>query len=214
MKAYIFIGGEVEESAISSPIPDDALVIAADSGYDTMKKLGIANRCNIAVGDFDSIKDCSFPSSVKVVRVPAEKDFTDTRLAIDTALEGGAEEIVLIGGLTGRLDHTLSNLYLIEQLTKVGIPSIIFDGNNRIHYLKERSSILIPRGEYKYFGIICSEKEARGVKIDGAKYTLSNASISRSDPSFAISNEVNSNFAMISCKKGGLFIIESNDLAK
>ena len=214
MKSYIFIGGEVEKCAFSLPISENALVIAADSGYDNAKMLGVAERCDFIVGDFDSTKEKAFCSRAKIVRVPAEKDETDTQLAINIALENGADEIYVVGGLSGRLDHTLSNLYLLRVLAELGAYACICDGKNRVRYLKERSSLLVPSGEYRYFGLIPDSNEVRGVSIEGAKYPLKNATLSKSEPSFAISNEVEGNCAMISCKKGGLFVIESKDLSK
>jgi thiamine pyrophosphokinase len=211
MKSYIFIGGEVEKSALEAAIPEGALIIAADSGYDNAKKLGLAERCDFIVGDFDSTKEKAFCSRAKIVRVPAEKDETDTQLAINTAIENGADELYIIGGLTGRLDHTLSNIYLLESLTNSGIYACICDGKNRVRYLKERSSLLIQKSEYKYFGLLPADREIKGVSIDGAKYPLKNAKLTRNDPSFAISNEVTENFAMVSTKKGGLFVIESKE---
>ena len=190
MKSYIFIGGEVEKSALETAIPENALVIAADSGYDNAKSLGYAERCDFVVGDFDSTKERAFCSRAKIVRVPAEKDETDTQLAINIALENDADELYIIGGLSGRLDHTLSNIYLLEALAKRGITACICDGRNRVRYLKERSSLLIPRSEYKYFGIIPTDKETKGVTIDGARYNIKNAKLERINPSFAISNEV------------------------
>ena len=209
MKSYIFIGGEVDKSALESAISEDALVVAADSGYDNAKKLGFAERCDFIVGDFDSTKEKAFCSRAKIVRVPSEKDETDTQLAINTALENGADELYIIGGLSGRLDHTLSNLYLIEALANCGISACICDGHNRARFLKERSSLLIAKSDYKYFGLILADREAKGVSIDGAKYPLKNAKLTKNDPSFAISNEVTENFAMVSVKKGNLFVIES-----
>ena len=211
MKSYIFIGGEVDASAIESPIQENALVIAADSGYDNAKMLGYAERCDFVVGDFDSTKERAFCSRAKIIRVPAEKDETDTQLAINIAIENGANELYIIGGLSGRLDHTLSNVYLLEALAKESIYATICDGKNRVRYLKERSSFLIAKSEYKYFGLIPTEKEVKGVTIDGAKYTIKNAKLTKSNPSFAISNEVLENFAMVSCKKDGLFVIESKE---
>ena len=90
----------------------------------------------------------------------------------------------------------------------------ICDGNNRVRYLRERSSLLIPKSEYKYFGLIPALSSANGVTIEGAKYNVKNTTISRDIASFAISNEVEENFAMVSCKKGGIFVIESKDLSK
>ena len=211
MKSYIFIGGEVDKSALESPIPEDALVIAADSGYDNAKMLGYAERCDFVVGDFDSTKERAFCSRAKIIRVPSEKDETDTQLAINTAIENGYDELYIIGGLSGRLDHTLSNIYLLEALAQEGIYSSICDGYNRVRYLKERSSLLIQKSEYKYFALLPADREVKGVIVDGAKYPLKNAKLEKSNPSFAISNEVTENFAMVSTKKGGLFVIESKE---
>ena len=211
MRSYIFIGGGVDKASLESPIQENALVIAADSGYDNAKKLGYAERCDFVVGDFDSTKERAFCSRAKIIRVPSEKDETDTQLAINTAIENGANELYIIGGLSGRLDHTLSNIYLLEALAKGDITACICDGKNRVRYLKERSSLLIQKSEYKYFGLLPTDCEAKGVTIDGAKYPLKNAKLERSNPSFAISNEVTENFAMVSTKKGGLFVIESKE---
>ena len=217
MKSYIFIGGEVDKCAITLPIPEDALVIAADSGYDNAKKLGYAERCDFIVGDFDSTKERTFCSRAKIIRVPAEKNESDAQLAIDLALdtlEDYSDEIFIIGGLSGRLDHTLANLYLLEDVASVAPMVSICDGKNRVRYLKERSSLLVPKSEYKYFGLIPSLSSSKGVTIEGAKYNIKNETISRDIASFAISNEVEGAFAMVSTKKGGIFVIESKDLSK
>jgi 3-deoxy-D-manno-octulosonate 8-phosphate phosphatase KdsC-like HAD superfamily phosphatase len=55
--------------------------------------------------------------------------------------------------------------------------------------------------------LILTTEKAKGVTIDGAKYPLKNANLDKNTPSFAISNEVTDNFAMVSIKKGGLFAI-------
>ena len=162
MKSYIFIGGDVDKSALETAIPENALIIAADSGYDNAKLLGYAERCDYIVGDFDSTKEKAFCSRAKIVRVPAEKDETDTQLALDIAIENGADDISIVGGLTGRLDHTLSNVYLLEYLASLGIYATICDGKNRVRYLKERSSLLIPKSDYKYFGLVPADKDVKG----------------------------------------------------
>jgi thiamine pyrophosphokinase len=214
MKSYIFIGGEVEKTAFKSKIPENALVIAADSGYDNAKKLGYAERCDYIVGDFDSTKEKTFCSRAKIIRVAPEKNETDTHLAINLALELGVEDIFIIGGLSGRLDHTLSNLYLLEFLAGCGISACICDGRNRVRFLKARSSLLIQKSEYKYFGLIPADEVVKGVSIAGAKYQIENVKLTRTNPSFAISNEVSESLAMVSCKEGGLFVIESKELSK
>ena len=209
MKAYIFVGGRVDKSAIVIPPKDEDLCIAADSGYDNARLLGYAQRIDKLVGDFDSVREKDFPARAEIIRVPAEKDLTDTQLAVSVAIDEGAEEIIIIGGLSGRLDHTLSNLYLLEFLAERGIYATVVDGFNRARYI-DRSSLLIARSEYKYFSLICAEKETKGVSVDGAKYPLKKATLSRS-LQYAVSNEVEGNCALVSVKKGSLFVIESKD---
>ncbi len=210
MKAYIFIGGELGQNAIPKSIAEDALVICADSGYDNAKRYGLIDAVSFMVGDFDSTRERSFPSHIKLIRVPSEKDESDTELAVRLAVEQGAEEIEFLGGLSGRLDHTLANLCLIKNLYKKGVRASICDGNNRVRYI-ERSSLLVFKSEYKYFSLIPADTTVTGVTVDGAKYPLKHAKISADSPSLCISNEVEGNVAMVSCVRGGLFVIESKN---
>ena len=101
-------GGDVLIQNINIKLEDDDIVIAADSGYHTAKALG--ERVDLLLGDFDSIGSIPRDEGMEIQQVPAEKDYTDTQLAVEIALERGAEDIVIIGGLSGRLDHTLSTL--------------------------------------------------------------------------------------------------------
>ena len=49
-----------------------------------------------------------------------------------------------------------------------------------------------------------------GVSVEGCKYPLSHATLRRS-LQFAVSNEITGNAALVSCKKGSLYVIESAD---
>lgn len=209
MKVYIFVGGKVSLDAITIPPKDTDICIAADSGFDNAATLGFAERINKLVGDLDSIRERNIPQGIEVIRVPAEKDVTDTQLAVSMALDLSPEEIVIIGGLSGRLDHTLANLSILEALAANGIYASICDGFNRVRFVS-RSALLIPRSDYKYFSLICIGETASGVSIDGAKYPLKNAKLSRS-LQYAVSNEVVGNCAMVSVKKGSVFVIESKE---
>ncbi len=206
MKAFIYLGGGIYDSMpIEAPKKDD-LTVAADSGYQNAIKLGVTPQ--IAVGDFDSLT-MALPHSVEKLQVPAEKDFTDSQLAVDIAMKKGATEMVFVGGLDGRLDHALSNLAILENLWHEGIRAVIIDGQTRVRYI-ENTSELIPNLGYRYLSVIAADKKVKGVCIDGCKYPLKNASLSR-DYQYAVSNEVQKNCALISVRRGGIFIIESCD---
>ena len=206
-KAFIYTGGGILKENIRRAPKKDDLVIAADSGLKNAASLGV--RIDVAVGDFDSADQSLIPEDAERVTVPAEKDFTDTMLAISVAIERGVKEIIIIGGLDGRLDHTLSNIYMLEALEKKRIFATIEDGKNRVRYMSGTSTLVAKDG-YKYLSLVAADKKVKGVCIEGCKYPLKNAVLLREDP-FAVSNEIEGNVALISARKGGLFIIESND---
>ena len=207
MRALIYTGGTIcPEGIIDHPRGDD-ITIAADSGIRNAERMGVT--VDFAVGDFDSFPEQEIPKGTEIITVPAEKDFTDTQLAVDVALSKGAEEIVIVGGLGGRLDHTLSTLGILEKLYDGNVRVLLTDGNNRVRYIRSTSE-LIPRGHYRYFSVLAADPKVKGVTIEGGKYPLKNKTLTRTNQ-FAVSNEIEKNCALISVKKGGIFIIESRD---
>lgn len=207
MRAYIYTGGAVDFAFLTERPEEGNLQIAADGGWNTAVKLGVTPT--VLMGDLDSLGDQKVPDGVEIYRVPAEKDVTDTQLAVEFALQKGARDIVIIGGLSGRLDHTLSNLAILEHLSLSGVHAVISDGCNRVRYMKNNSTLL-PRSAYTYLSLIAADPVVKGVEIDGVKYPLKNAKLKR-DHQYAVSNEITGNCAFIAVKKGGVYIIESRD---
>ena len=207
MRAIIYTGGEINAATITERPAEGDLVIAADSGWNNAKALGATPA--LLLGDFDSLGKQNLPDGPEVYQVPAEKDLTDTQLAVEMALSRGATEIVMIGGLSGRLDHTLSNLAILEHLNEKKIPAVITDGQNRARFVRN-SGALLPRGEFKYLSLIAADDTVKGVSIKGCKYPLENAKLKKTYQ-YAVSNEIEGNCALVEVKKGGLYIIESRD---
>ena len=207
MRAFIYTGGEIFKENITEHPKSDDICIAADGGY--MNALALGEKVHILLGDFDSFTQ-KLPEGVEVLRVPAEKDFTDTQLAVNTAIEKGADEIMIIGGLCGRLDHTLSNLSILDDLGAHKIHAVITDGRNRVRYLNSTSTLIAKSG-YKYVSILAISKRLKGVSVEGCKYPLSNATLTRSYQ-YAVSNEITGNCALISVRKGECYIVESKDV--
>lgn len=123
MKAFVYTGGAVRREGITEHPRGGDLAIAADAGYETAVALG--ERVDVLLGDFDSLagrpEDLLRDTATEIIRVPTEKDDTDTQLAVEEAIRRGAEEIIIIGGLGGRLDHTLSTLAILEDLHARGV---------------------------------------------------------------------------------------------
>lgn len=207
MRAYIYTGGVIDPTHITEHPKGDDLVIAADSGWDNAILLG--ESPSVLLGDFDSIREKDLPKGPEIYRVPAEKDLTDTQLAVELALSRGARELVIIGGLSGRLDHTLSNLGILEQLHALGAHAVMTDGQSRVRFLRDGST-LIPRGAFTYLSLLAADDVVKGVEIEGCKYPLKKAKLRRTHQ-FAVSNELTGNCALISVRRGGIFVIESRD---
>ena len=208
MRAFIFCGGEIFPDGIEERAETGDLVVAADSGYLNAQKLGA--KIDLLVGDFDSIE--KIPDDVgEIFRVPAEKNETDTQLAVGLALGRGADEIIIVGSTSGRFDHAASLLAILEDLWDKRIPAIVVNGHNRVRFLRN-SGVIILRSRYKYFSLVALDEKVKGVSIEGAKYPLKNKEILRREQ-FAISNEIVKNCALITVKKGAVYVVESRDAA-
>lgn len=208
MRAFIYTGGMIHPDNITEHPKADDLCVAADSGYHNAQRLG--ERVDVLIGDFDSIGRVPRDEVREIREVPAEKDLTDTQIALEIAVEAGADEVIIIGGLSGRLDHGLSNLGILEDMSLRGIHGYVTDGQNRVHYLKS-SSTLIARSGYKYISILAADETVKGVSMEGGKYPLKNQTLKRR-LQYAVSNEITGNVVLISVKKGSIFIIESRDV--
>jgi thiamine pyrophosphokinase len=230
MNAYIITGGDVLLKNIHIELAEGDLVIAADSGYETAKKLKLP--VDVLVGDMDSIK-VELPKNVETVKLPAEKDVTDTEAAVEIAIERGAESICIVGGIGTRVDHTLASIGILEGIEGLfsaplgkrrkffglakqarysrRIYATLTNGYNRVRFIRN-DSVIIPRSPYfKYLSLICADEFVKGVQLDGVKYPLKNAKLCRRSQYYTVSNEIEGNCAFVSVRNGGVYIIESFD---
>ena len=217
--AVIFTGGQVFASSFDElgiTPPTDAHIIAADSGYLTAKRFGAMPE--LLLGDLDSLDRTKLAphelDQLDKLIVPSVKDDTDTQLAVETVLEryGTDISIIMIGGLGGRLDHTLSSVFLLEYIAKQGVSAIITDGRNRVQVMirdGEAGSLRVERG-YKYLSLVSLTDVCEGVSVSGVFYPLSGATLTRGW-SYAVSNEITADHADISLNSGIMLVIESRD---
>lgn len=214
---YIFTGGQVFADSMAelglSPADGD-IIIAADSGYLTARRLGAVPE--LLLGDLDSldrsmVTDAELEKLEKMIVSPI-KDDTDTQLAVDTALSRGAERIFIIGGLGGRLDHTLSSVFLLEYIKAAGADCLMTDGRNRVRILcadGELTNLSVKRG-YKYLSLVSLTDKSLDVSVSGVFYPLDGVELTRLY-SYAVSNEITAELAVISLTRGRLLVIESRD---
>lgn len=181
----------------------EGLVIAADRGFDYCMANGITP--SYAVGDFDS-SECVVPPEVTRVVVPAEKDDTDTHLAIDIGRNHQCDEFRLFCALGGRLDHTIANIQTLLELKNSGIPAFAYGDGCEVFFLKDET-VTIPK--YDGYLSVLSFSPTAQVTIKGVKYPLDNYTIESSFP-LGISNVITDDYAEITAISGDVLIIRQD----
>jgi thiamine pyrophosphokinase len=117
MYGIAFIGGEGPAPERAKTLAQEAdYIVAADSGLLTAEQAGV--EPDLIVGDMDSIGDLSrldkYPQD-RILRYPADKDHTDTELALSALWQQGCGETALVGGGGGRTDHLFAIRALFER---------------------------------------------------------------------------------------------------
>ena len=149
-----------------------------------------------------------FSTDEKII-APCEKDDTDTGLAMQKAIETGADEILLVGGTGTRLDHVLGNIGQLFYAHSKGVKAELIDANNRMRVLDHKSTVSKKDQFGKYVSLI-PIYEAKGVTLQGFKYPLNNDTLVFHE-SWGISNELEAEEGIISFSEGKLLLIESRD---
>ena len=189
------------------PRPGD-LVLAADAGYRICRQEGITP--DLLLGDFDSMDQ---PADFDhVLRVPVEKDDTDTMLAVKTGLEHGCGEVYLYGefyiyGGTGgkRLDHTLANLQTLLYLRRRGARGYLYD-NDFVWTAIENETLTVEQTvEWGLLSVFSLEGRAAGIDEAGVQYPLSRASLTAEFP-LGVSNHIIAPKARITVRQGALLV--------
>ena len=180
-------------------------LICADGGYHYADQAKIVP--DLIIGDFDSAE---YPSdkAKNVISVPVEKDDTDTMLCVKKALKLGYKDLVILGGIGGRLDHTYANIQTLAYAAGRGARAVLRDSFNEVH-------LLLP-GTYTFPGfdgklsLFAYSEEVSGLSIHGVHYPLENACIDQFFP-IGTSNEITGPFAEVSFSEGILLMILSKE---
>lgn len=175
-------------------------IIAADRGYEILKKTDI--NIDIAIGDFDSLGYA--PDDVKVLKLKVEKDDTDTMTAVRYALDRNVEEITLLGGIGGRLDHTVANLQTLCFIASHGALGRLMDETNEVLGFVPGEYEFLRKSGYSLSTFSMTDK-VTGLCESGVKYPLYNAVLTNKFP-LGVSNEIIDDRAVISFKSGILFV--------
>jgi len=206
MKCLVLANGKygpLEE--YKSVIEDSDLIICADGGANYAYEMGLIPR--YIVGDMDSIrpevKEFFALHQVTLKKYPRRKDFTDTQLALSLVEELGADEVVLLGTLGKRLDHTLSNLYSGIELAMMG-KQVIHYSPDCVVYLTSRR-LVIEGNKGDVVSVLPLSEKALGVCEKGFEYPLENVVLEKKNP-YTVSNTLTGKKGEISLDEGILAV--------
>lgn len=158
-----------------------AIVVAADGGARHASPLGLG--IDRWVGDGDSI----LPADLDMLRargipidlVAADKDASDTELAIEAAVAAGADAVIVLGAFGGRrLDHAIANLTLLAHPALGRRPAILLDGSARVQLVRAPASdgspvaLALPGRVGDLVSLIPFGGDAEGVRTVGLHYPL------------------------------------------
>lgn len=208
MRAVIVAHGEAVPADRAIAASAD-LLIAADGGALQCSSWALLPR--LVVGDLDSVTahlaEELAKAGVDVRGFPADKDESDTELALGCAIDAGADEIVLLAALGGqRLDHELANILLLAddrlrerrlRLVRGGTVVRALHGPGRIALAGRRGDTvsLLPLGD------------ADGVVSDRLRYPLRGEKL-RAGAARGVSNVIEESGASVALASGVLLVFE------
>lgn len=204
MKRCVIVGGADINNYdyVRSRLCADDYIVFCDSGLKHLDALQV--RPDLIVGDFDSHDNPNL--DVETIVLPCEKDDTDTVFAVKEAIRRGYEDVLLIGVVGARLDHTLGNVYILEYLDNLGKKGFIIDDYSEMELVSRQTAYI--DDSFRFFSLLNITGIAKGITVKNAKYPLKDAEIT-CGYQYGVSNEVLPGMrAEVTVKEGKLLLIK------
>lgn len=177
-------------------------LICADGGYEIAEKLGL--NIDLVVGDFDSSNGV-IPEHLKTIVVPVEKDDTDLQLALKKAVEKKPREIYILGGIGGRVDHTIGNIQNIVNFSSLVDEITLIDPFQSITVQLPGTRTYKGNKNTKFSAFAFTEK-VTGVTYKGAYYPLKDYTLDYHVP-LGVSNEFLDDEIEVTTQSGILIVV-------
>lgn len=205
MKIIVLLDGEKPTAGfLKSQISEDDLLYCADGAANFLFAHGISP--NVLIGDMDSIDknvlDYFVNQNIDIIRMPTEKDETDGQLIIEEAVKKEPDEIIVMGGMGNRLDHSLGNLQVLLKCAKTGIFIRHLSETEEIFVACSKTIVLGNKGDTVS---VIPFSENTIVSYKGLKYMLNDFNIPLDAP-LGISNVMETDFVEIDVIKGAVII--------
>ena len=195
-----YIEGTIRQAVSLQP---NDYIICADAGLDLARQEGIRPHLYIGDGDSGTI-GFDGPS----IHLPVRKDDTDLMACVKYAIEQNYRELVIVGGLGGRFDHSVASIQTLAYALDHGLHARLLDRDTEILLCRDR--VTLPRRDGFTLSVFAFGGDCSGVSLVGTAYPLENATLTPAFP-LGVSNEITADHAVISTKTGTLLIIQSRN---
>jgi thiamine pyrophosphokinase len=212
MRAIIIAAGQVtEDGSWQRWLRPGDWIIAADGGAAQALDWGLVPH--LVIGDMDSLPEedqvALAAHNCQFVEHPRAKDETDLELALKYAAGAGAKEIILLGALGGRLDHTLSNLLLLALPPLDGVSVRIADGDEEALLVRGGEVVTLQGEPGDLVSLLPLGGDAWGVTTDGLAWALHGDTL-RFGFSRGVSNEMTASLASVQVEGGFLLVVHGS----
>ena len=181
-------------------------IFCVDKGIEICRACEIVP--NFLIGDFDSASNYAVEwtrkKNIPVEQYPADKDLTDTQLALNRAAEiFGEHTAILTGCFGGRFDHLYSTIFTCAASSQ---KIILADEREIVFFVKDGESV-----EIKFFekplavSLLPMTSICAGVKIKNVCWELDGATLTQNFPN-AVSNRIESDKISVGVERGTLAV--------
>ena len=186
-------------------------VIAADGG--AIRAVALGFRPQLVVGDGDSLGGPAISrlrgEGIEVRLVAADKDESDTELAVLAAVDLGATSITVLGAFGGpRFDHALANVVLLAHPAVGRIPITLLDERTRLRLVVGPAEIVLDGRVGDVVSLLPFGIDAEGVVTSGLRYPLRDEPLP-TGPARGLSNIRETPRATVRVRAGSLLVVES-----
>ncbi|MEA3222785.1 MAG: thiamine diphosphokinase [Thermodesulfobacteriota bacterium] len=189
------------DEILKASAQNSEMIIAADKGAQYCLDAGIIP--DIITGDMDSVPketlDILSEKGAKIISYSSDKDETDTGLALDVAIERGAEQVEILSGIGDRFDHSIANVHLLYKALIHGINAYILTSRHKIFLVDSKYCIEEMKGSTISF--LPLTERAGGICLDGFAYNIKDAVMEMGFP-YGVSNVITSDKATVRVSEG------------
>lgn len=185
------------------------LVIAADGGSNHAERLNL--HVDVLIGDLDSLDEAYQKKlemgGTRFEIAPVHKDETDLELALLYAIDQGADRIITLGLLGGRLDMSLANILLLTHPYLRSARVEIWNGS-------QTTWLIRPPGDRiggqpgDTLSLIPLGGDAQGVKTHHLEYPLRDETL-LFGPARGVSNVFTGSTARVDLREGLLLVVHT-----